>query len=86
MEDNFDLNKVRVRITYSEEDAVYIAKSQENLANETENTVLPPELVLNGVKNLMKKPKMGRYFIAEILDPFVNKWTAIGTSMTTFEL
>ncbi len=86
MEDNFDLDKVRIRITYSEDDAAYIAKCQENLAKETENKVLPPELVLNGVKNLMNKPKMGRYFLAEILDPSLNKWKPIGTSMTSFEL
>ena len=86
MEENFDLDKIRVRITYSEDDALYIAKSQEKLAMETENKVLPPDLVLNGVKNLMKKPKLGRYFIAEHLDPSINKWQAIGTSMTTFEL
>ena len=86
MEDNLDLDKVRVRITYSEDDAAYIAKCQENLAKETENKVLPPELVLNGVINLMRKPKMGRYFLAEIFDPSLNKWKPIGTSMTSFEL
>ena len=77
---------MRVRITYSEDDAAYIAKCQENLALEAENKVFPSEQVLNGVINQMRKPKMGRYFLAEIFDPSLNKWKPIGTTMTSFEL
>ncbi len=65
MANNFDITEVRVRETYSEEDSQQIAQYGMNLAYETEGKQLTPELVIEGVKNLMKRPKLGKYFLAE---------------------
>ena len=86
MTNNFDIVQVRVRETYSEEDAQQLAQYGMNLAFETEGKQLTPELVLEGVKNLMKRPKLGKYFLAERFDSFQDKWMPIGTSMLTFEV
>ena len=86
MADKFDIIQVRVRETYSEEDAQKLAQYGMNLAFETEGKHLTPELVLEGVKNLMKRPKLGKYFLAEHNDSTQDKWIPIGTSMLTFEV
>ena len=86
MTNNFDITEVRVRETYSEEDAQQIAQYGMNLAYETEGKHLTPELVVEGVKNLMKRPKLGKYFLAEHYNSSQDKWIPIGTSMLTFEV
>ena len=56
----------RVRIVKEESDAEFIADSGFKMAFETENKKLDKATVLEGVKNVIRTPKYGEYYVAEI--------------------
>lgn len=60
-------------------DAPRIAAFNQALAQETEDKVLPLEIVLPGVERGLQKPQYCRYFVAEV------GATVIGQTMITYE-
>ena len=82
---------MRVRTCTSTDDAQVLADYGCKLAFETEDKTLDKAIILAGVKDLMVKPKMGVYYLAEIAeevaaDGAVTKWKPVGTTMVTFEM
>ncbi len=47
-------------------DAQLIAQFNQKMALETENKVLPDELIIPGVEAVLKDPVKGQYFVAEV--------------------
>lgn len=47
-------------------DAQLIAQFNQKMALETENKVLPNELIIPGVEAVLKDPVKGQYFVAEV--------------------
>ncbi len=60
-------------------DAATIAAFNQAMAQETEHKILPNEIILNGVKNLMTQPQFGFYVVAETENEIV------GSLMITYE-
>ena len=54
------------------------------LAFDTEDKTLDKELVTKGVANLLKAPKLGTYYLAEVKEG--DTWKHVGTSMVSFEM
>lgn len=60
------INKKMVRIRLAlEEDKKTIAHFQAEMAKETENLTLDPEVLLNGVSAVFRDPAKGKYLVAE---------------------
>ena len=70
--------EINVRTTTAE-DATIISQFNQQMAMETENKVLPPEIISRGVARLMDKPEYGFYLIAE------SDSRPVGTCMVTTE-
>ncbi len=64
------MNNMKIRIA-SLKDAGVIAKFNRAMALETENKILDPEVLLQGVKSVLKKPELGFYIVAELNDKVV---------------
>ncbi|MEJ2546123.1 MAG: GNAT family N-acetyltransferase [Calditrichaceae bacterium] len=60
MSQNIIINKANL------DDAEFIAEFNRKMARETENLELDGNVILNGVKNLMKQPELGFYIVAKI--------------------
>ena len=68
-----------------------MAEYGQKLAFETEGKKLDQATIEGGVQSLLKTPKMGQYYLAEVeVDDEANagqkKWKAAGTTMITFEM
>ena len=72
------MSQINVRTTTAE-DATIISQFNQQMAMETENKVLPPEIISRGVARLMDKPEYGFYLIAE------SDSRPVGTCMVTTE-
>ena len=72
------MSEIIVRTT-TVEDASIISEFNQQMAMETENKVLPPEIISRGVARLMDKPEYGFYLIAE------SDQRPVGTCMVTTE-
>ena len=59
------MNNVKIRIA-SLKDASTIAEFNKAMALETENKILNPEVLLQGVTSVLKKPELGFYVVAEL--------------------
>jgi len=62
------------------DDAETIAYFQEQMALETENLVLDPNVIREGVNNLFNSPENGQYFVAETKDGII-----AGSLLITYE-
>ena len=80
-----------MRTCPTDADAEVLADYGIKLAFETEDKTLDKAIILQGVKDLIAKPKMGVYYLAEIAEDTdangnVTKWKPVGTIMVTFEM
>ncbi|MBC8415201.1 MAG: GNAT family N-acetyltransferase [Candidatus Cloacimonetes bacterium] len=59
------MDNMKIRIA-SLKDASAIAEFNRAMALETEDKILDPEVILQGVKSVLKKPELGFYVVAEL--------------------
>ena len=78
MQNNTNTHNITIRKAILK-DSEFIAQSNIAMASETENTILDPDTVLNGVSNLINQPQYGFYMVAESGDQ------AIACLLITFE-
>ncbi len=72
------MNDMKIRIA-SLKDARAIAEFNGAMALETENKILDPEVLLQGVTSALKKPELGFYIVTEL------KGKVVGCLMITTE-
>lgn len=73
-----ELNDIIIRRATTDETDI-IAEFNQEMAMETENKILPTQIISKGVKNLFARPQSGFYLVCE----FQKK--IIGSCMITFE-
>ena len=64
------MNDMKIRIA-SLKDAGAIAEFNRAMALETENKILDPDILLQGVTSALKKPELGFYIVAELKNKVV---------------
>ena len=66
------MNQIKIKIRKGEiADAERIARFNQNMAMETENIELIPEVILAGVKTMLSNPNLGFYLVAQNNDDIV---------------